>query len=101
MTKGMEPIESVRDSRGMYCLYSMGEPIGEVRNEWLSRMISELPELIELLEELIDPDKEADVDTCNYVRKKLKYLKERNRDDDEKRAGSQSVDRVLPSDKQL
>lgn len=76
MKNRMEKIECVSNSRGMYSLYSGQENLGEVRYEWQWRMICELPELIELLEELIDPDKDADVDTCNYVRKKLKKLKE-------------------------
>lgn len=58
-----------------YSIFSGREYLGEVKSEGLAWGISQLPELLELLEELIDPDELPDVDTYSYVGKKIAQVR--------------------------
>lgn len=60
-----------------YSIFSGREYLGEVKSEGLAWGISQLPELLELLEELIDPEKLPDIDTCRYVEKKIARVRGR------------------------
>lgn len=60
-----------------YSIFSGREYLGKVKSEGLAWGISQLPELLKLLEELIDPDKLPDIDTYRYVEKKVARVRVR------------------------
>ena len=65
-----------KTSSGRYCIYSGQEYLGEMTREGLAYAVSQVPELLELLEELINPDELPDIDTYRYVRKKVDGIRE-------------------------